>query len=193
MIRRLFFRLMYLFSDPPWDTGVTPPEVYQFLEENPPGRALDLGCGTGTNAVTLAKHGWLVTGIDFVPKAIRIARRKARREGVEDQVEFQVGNVLEIDQLEGPYDLILDIGCFQSFSGEEINRYASTVHTLAAWRGTLLIYAHLKREEGDHRGITGRDIEVLSSCFQLVSRQEGWEGDSRRSVWLAFEKGALGD
>ncbi len=193
MLRRLFFRMMYLFSDPPWDTGVTPPEVYQFLEENPPGRALDLGCGTGTNAVTLAKHGWLVTGIDFVPRAIRSARRKARREGVEDQVDFQVGDVLEINHLEGPYDLILDIGCFHSFSGEEINRYASNVHNLAAWRGTLLIYAHLKREEGDDRGVTERDIEVLTSCFQLVNREEGWEGESRRSLWLEFEKGALRD
>ncbi|TFG49883.1 MAG: class I SAM-dependent methyltransferase, partial [Anaerolineales bacterium] len=91
---KLFFMLRYLLNDPPWDTGITPPEVYQFLEENSPGRALDLGCGTGTNVITLAEHGWQVTGIDYVPKAIRIARQKARRKGYQSEVKFLVGDVL---------------------------------------------------------------------------------------------------
>ena len=41
------------------------------------GRALDLGCGTGTNSIYLAQHGWETTGVDFVPRAIGIAKRKA--------------------------------------------------------------------------------------------------------------------
>ena len=52
------------------------PSSIDFLEVNPPGKALDLGCGTGTNVITLAENGWYAEGMDFVPRAVRIARRK---------------------------------------------------------------------------------------------------------------------
>jgi methylase of polypeptide subunit release factors len=74
MMRKLFFNLAYL-QKPVWDTGISPPELLDFIANHNPGRALDLGCGTGTNSITLAKHGWEVTGVDFVKRAINLARR----------------------------------------------------------------------------------------------------------------------
>ena len=124
MFRKLFFTLQYLFNNPPWDTGITPPELYAYLEENTPGCVLDLGCGTGTNALTMANYGWQVTGIDYVPRAIRTARRKVRRAVLEEQVNFVIGDVLNQRTVKGEYDLILDIGCFHSMSVSDIKRYA---------------------------------------------------------------------
>ena len=56
------FKWRYWRRQTPWDTQVTPPEVMEFIARTPPGKALDLGCGTGTNAITLARHGWQVDG-----------------------------------------------------------------------------------------------------------------------------------
>ena len=76
----LFYRIAYLVGFKPWDTGVRPPELVAVVEgpdRLPPGKALDLGSGTGTNAIYLAQHGWDVTAIDFTPRPVRAARRKA--------------------------------------------------------------------------------------------------------------------
>ena len=61
--RRWLFNLWY-FQRPPWDSGISPPELMEFIRSSQPGRALDLGCGTGTNIITLAKNGWQVTGVE---------------------------------------------------------------------------------------------------------------------------------
>ena len=75
-----FFRAMYRFGFTPWDSGVTPPELKELIEgpqARTPAKALDLGCGTGTNALYMTQHGWDVTAIDFVPRAITMAKAKA--------------------------------------------------------------------------------------------------------------------
>ncbi len=70
------------FRQPPWDTGISPPELLEFIQTHSPGRAIDLGCGTGTNVITLVNAGWDVTGIDFAPRALKIARQKLNQAGI---------------------------------------------------------------------------------------------------------------
>src|SRR4030066_306033 len=94
VLQRLVYQLWY-YRKPPWDTGVSPPELLAHIERHPPGRALDLGCGTGTNVITLAQHGWQVTGVDFAWRAIRQAQRKAKRAGV--LVDLRVGDVTRLE------------------------------------------------------------------------------------------------
>src|SRR6267378_7272369 len=96
----VFFRAAYLFGFKPWDTGVPPPELVSVVEGEDrfaPGIAIDLGCGTGTNSIYLAQHGWDATGIDFVPRAIKAARRKAAAAGVSPR--FMVGDVTRLTDL----------------------------------------------------------------------------------------------
>jgi 2-polyprenyl-3-methyl-5-hydroxy-6-metoxy-1,4-benzoquinol methylase len=114
---RLHYALMYLLGQAPWDTNITPPEIVALVETEGlrAGRALDLGCGTGTNVIYLARHGWQVTGIDFVGGAIRQARRKARKAGVSEQVNFLTDSVARLGQLGLPtVDLAMDIGCLSN-------------------------------------------------------------------------------
>ena len=137
--RNWSFDLRYLLGRPPWDTEVTPPEVVELVEGEglPPGRALDLGCGTGTNCIYLARHGWEVVGVDFSVLAVYQARRKARRAGVDCQ--FYRGDVTDLAFLADPFDLALDIGCLHSLPPEGGERYAAEVARLVRPGGLYLL------------------------------------------------------
>jgi SAM-dependent methyltransferase len=186
LFNKLLFNLWY-FRNPPWDTGISPPELMDFIHSHPAGRALDLGCGTGTNVITLARHGWQASGVDFARQAIRIARDKARRARV--QVDLRVEDVTRLATLSGPFDLILDIGCFHSLPGEFRQAYLNNIQRFLSPEGTYLLYLFFKlRSDEAGPGVTEGDVENLSTLFHLVSRQDGTNRGERPSAWLTFQK-----
>ncbi|MGW2021640.1 class I SAM-dependent methyltransferase [Streptomyces decoyicus] len=77
-----------------------------------PGRALDLGCGPGRNALHLAAAGFAVDAVDLSPAALAWAEDRAREAGAD--VRFLRGDAFALADtgLNGPYDLIYDSGCF---------------------------------------------------------------------------------
>ena len=178
--------IIHYFGRPPWDTGISPPELIEFINITPPGNALDLGCGTGTNVITLANHGWQVTGIDFVRKAIRSAERKAEHAGID--ANFIVGDVTEISLLKCSYDLVLDIGCFHSLGKPNKIRYIQNLDQLISPGGTFLIYGWLSSEEQIFPGITDIDIDSLKELFSLVDTRSGTERGTYPSAWMKFER-----
>lgn len=184
LVRKLTFNLWY-YQRPPWDTGISPPELVDFIATHPPGRALDIGCGTGTNAIALARHGWQVTGVDFARRAISIARRKARQAGV--QADLRVGDVTKFTD-PGPFDLVLDIGCFHSLPPNTRQDYTRNLTQWLAPQGTYLLYAFFKSEGENGPGLLPSDVELLSEHLTLVSRQDGSERGIRPSAWLQFQR-----
>ncbi len=186
----LQYNLRY-YQKPPWDTGISPPELIDFIHKHPTGRALDLGCGTGTNAITLAKHGWRVTGIDFAWRAVRAAQRKAKQAGL-PQVCFHMGDVTRLKGISGPFDLILDIGCFHSLSQKDKQNYSRNLERLLAPGGSFLLYGFLKEPGEERPGITEADIKVFSSALELIWHQEGSDRASGgKSAWFDFQKPAI--
>lgn len=85
-----------------------------------PGKALDLGCGSGVFSVQLARHGYEVTGLDFIPRAIDMAKARARTEGVE--VNWVNADLLTWDHRD-QYDLVFDSGCLHSLIGNDPGKY----------------------------------------------------------------------
>ena len=186
MLRRLFFSLAY-YKKPVWDTGTSPRELLSFIASHDPGKALDLGCGTGTNVITLAQAGWQVTGVDYISRAIRLAKRKAQENGVE--VELLQNDVTHLDAISDHFDLILDIGCFHSLSQVDHSRYIATINRLLVPLGTYLLYVFFKNHgEALKPGVTKEDIIRFSQVFKLVNRADGTERDIHRSAWLSFQK-----
>jgi SAM-dependent methyltransferase len=184
-MRALFFELSYLLGRAPWDTGITPPEVVEQVEHGDlsPGRALDLGCGTGTNSFYLACHGWEVVGVDFSVIAIRLARQRARRMGL--PVRFYRASVTNLGFLTDPFDLALDIGCLHGLPAEERTRYAAEVKRLVRPGGLYMLYAFLPRSDGlPGQGIAPEEVRSLFSPAFAVERQEsGADPSGLRSAW----------
>jgi ubiquinone/menaquinone biosynthesis C-methylase UbiE len=185
MLRRLAFNLWY-FGRPPWDSGISPPELFDFLGRHPPGRALDLGCGTGTNVITLAKHGWQVTGIDFAARAIQIARRKIKTAKI--RAELITGDATRLDGITGPFDLALDIGCFHGV--ENRSGYLAQLKRVLAPKGHWLMYGFFKSAPHlSGPGLAAPDLDLIQSYgFGLLSRTDGADKRERPSAWFLFQK-----
>lgn len=187
--RRLLFHYWY-FRQPPWDTGISPPELLEFIETHSPGRAIDIGCGTGTNVITLARAGWRVTGIDFAPRAITLAKKKIKKVGV--QAELLISDATKLDGISGPFDLAFDLGCFHSITQSLQPQYLDQLERILAPNGFWLMYGFLKPETVlSGPGLTEADIDLISARLTRLSRREGHDTTrGRSSAWFLFQKKA---
>lgn len=180
--RRLFFRLLYL-KKPPWDSGISPPELMEFLHRHPPGRAMDLGCGTGTNLLTMRQQGWEVTGIDFVPKAIRQARRKAKQTGLD--LRLITGDVCSPKLYEGNYDLILDMGCYHVLDAAQRDRYRQNIFRHLSPTGTYLLYGFTSEDESR---ISTPDVTSFQHGLRLEKRVDSLDNSGPSAAWFWFRQ-----
>ena len=116
----------YASGEPlPWDTGTPDPLLVEVIESRAiaPGRTLEVGCGTGTNAIFLAQHGFDVLGIDISEVAVDKARAKAQ-----GQCRFETVDFLAAAPAGGPFEFVFDRGCFHAFDDEgERGRFAENV------------------------------------------------------------------
>ena len=185
-MRHLFFTLAYHLTRPRWDTNVTPPELVDLIETQsqklPPGRALDLGCGTGTNVIYLAHHGWQAVGVDFVGKAIATAKRKAQATGI--TAEFFQADVTRLDFLSPPFDLALDIGCFHGVPTERRAAYINGLARLLRPGGIFLCYA--MKPEAPMGGIAVDEmLKLFGENFDSVKVEHG---EGMPSAWYTFAR-----
>jgi SAM-dependent methyltransferase len=184
-LRHLNFKLLY-FRKPPWDTQISPPELMEFIAQYPPGRALDLGCGTGTNVITLAQHGWRVTGVDYVGHALRQAKKKAQLAGV--KADFQADDVTKLKNIAGVFDLVLDIGCFHSLDTDEKRAYIHNLERLTTPGSIYLIYGFFREADGKGSGLRDSDLRGFEISFDLINREEGFDRRQRPSVWVTYQR-----
>jgi cyclopropane fatty-acyl-phospholipid synthase-like methyltransferase len=187
LFRRLLFQYWY-FGKPKWDTGISPPELLEFIETHKPARAIDLGCGTGTNVITLTKAGWKVTGVDFAPRAIQLAKQKLKTANI--QADLHASDVTKLNGITGPYDLALDIGCFHSIQKDGKAKYLKQLDRILAPNGFWLMYGFLKSDPlHAGSGLDEADLSLISSYLTLVSRRDGTDDKrDRQSAWFLYQK-----
>ena len=171
----LLYRVMYRIGFTPWDTGQVPRELGALVEGAgalPAGRALDIGCGTGTQAMYLAGIGWYVTAIDAVDRPLARARARADAAGV--KVNWLKADVAELGALglEPGFTLAFDRGCFHGLGDSERAAYAAGVTALAAPGASLLMMAFgPNRVPAAPAGVEETEIVARFQGWDLVSTQ----------------------
>lgn len=185
--RRLKFDTSYLFGNAPWDSGISPPELYDFIASHPPGRAIDIGCGTGTNIVTLANAGWQVTGFDFSPRAISLAKRKLKQANINAHVFTD--DATRMQNINGSFDLALDLGCFHGIENKA--DYLTQLTRILAPGGYWLLYSFLTSASPQSGpGISDADLSMIEHRnMTLISRKDGFDQRERTSAWLLWRAG----
>ncbi|HSV86729.1 MAG TPA: class I SAM-dependent methyltransferase [Levilinea sp.] len=181
----LKFNLWY-FRHPPWDTGISPPELLSFIATHPARQALDMGCGTGTNLITLAQAGWQATGVDFVARAVRLALKRVRQAGVSERVRVFVGDIANLEEVGGTFDLVLDIGCYHALPQEVQAKYRDSLERLLAPGGYWLLYTRCRPESARAIGISETHIRLLTEKLKLVRREDGFDRVDIPATWLTL-------
>lgn len=159
----------------PWDTGRPSSQLVKVLKhlQLEPGRALDIGCGTGTNSIYLAQQGFEVTGVDLAPLAIERAEQRARDERVD--AIFAVVDILTAPLAAGPFDFFFDRGCYHAVRREAPQQYAPAVARLLAPGALGLVLAGNANEphEPGPPVVTEQQIrDELGIEFEIVELTE---------------------
>lgn len=138
----------YIEGTTPWDSGLPSAELVRVLDQQrpPPGRALELGCGTGTNAVYLARRGFDVTAIDLSEVALEQARRRAAAAHL--RITFQAVDL--VDWHPGrTFDLVFDRGCYHCVRRTNPSGYlAALARATHAGSRCLLLVGNANEQTG---------------------------------------------
>jgi SAM-dependent methyltransferase len=176
----------------PWDTGTPDPLLVGMIESGaiPPGRTLEIGCGTGSNAIFLAQHGFDVLGVDISPIAIDKARAKAQ-----GRCRFEVVDFLAKAPAGGPFQLVFDRGCFHVFDkARERARFAQQVAAelveSGLWLSLIGSTEGAPRDQGPPRR-SARDvtnaIEPSLEILQLGSAEFSVNEEALKA-WLCLSR-----
>ena len=147
MATRERFIALYEGAPPPWDIGRPQPDLVAAFDELAlSGSALDLGCGTGENALYLAGRGCEVTGVDAAPTAIERARAKAAERG--QRATFVVADALEFLSRGAVFDTAIDSGFFHTLSDDDRVRFERGLSTTIRPGGRYFMLCFSDREAG---------------------------------------------
>jgi SAM-dependent methyltransferase len=164
----------YRAGDVPWDTDAPSPELARVVEGLPRGPALEVGCGTGTNAVFLAQQGFDVTACDVSPTALDRARERARAAGV--SVRYVEADLLASPDLGGPWPLVFDRGVYhvlRRVDGPAYLRWLARVTPVGGW---YLVQAGNANDGGD---VGPPRVHAHELCAEL---QPWWDLVSLREI-----------
>jgi SAM-dependent methyltransferase len=179
----------YQEGDTPWDTGLPSSELVRVVQEEkiPPCRAVELGCGTGTNVIWLAQQGFEVTGVDLAPLAVQRAQERAKGAGV--KVRIVAADVLNLPDLGAPFQFFFDRGCYHVVRRIDPGRYIQTVARITTPDMIGLILAGNAREPQTPGPPTVSEEEIRrewGEAFEIIwlreFRFDATAGDSQRPL-----------
>jgi len=163
---KLLYSLAFLLGADNWKLPELPVEILESLKafNKEKTQVLDLGCGRGQESISLASKGWHVLGVDFIPLAIRQARKAAKTANVLDRTRFITADVSNLSTLELPQiQFAYDIGCFHLLDPKQVEGYIEGVNQVLESDGLLLLNAFTPRQQG--KKVVGYSLDAVRDLF----------------------------
>jgi len=155
-----------------WEAPEVPPELAALVASGdlPAGAtALDVGCGSGLEAVYLARAGLSVIGVDSSRPGLELARERARAAGVE--LELRPGSAQALPVESASIDLVLDRGCLHGIDREDRPAYAAEIARVLRPGARFLLRG--AREDDEDQGVLGFDAAELDALFPTPAFTRG--------------------
>jgi SAM-dependent methyltransferase len=184
----------YATGELPWDSGRPEHFLVEVIRSGlvKPGRTLEVGCGTGTNALWLAEQGFDVLAVDISPLAIEKARAKPNQW----KCRFEVLDFMKAQPAGAPFDFVFDRGLLHVFDEpEEREQFAARVAALLTPTGRWL--SLIGSTEGPPRDIgpprrSARDvmaaIEPSLEILQLRTMEFDIDRQEPPKAWLCLSR-----
>ena len=177
----------------PCDIGRPQPAFVRLADKGRlSGLLLDVGCGTGENALLAASRGADVVGIDLSPTAIARAREKASERGL--TARFEVADALDLKRLAFSVDTVIDSGVFHVFNDEDRARYVASLAAALKPEGVCYLVCFSDRHPGtwgprrvsaDELRAAFRDGWVVESLISDTFDVNPIEGTTKVQAWQA--------
>jgi len=188
----------YVEGELPWDSGETDPHLMRVVEDFSiaPGKAMEIGCGTGTNAIWLDSQGFDVIGLDLSPTAIE--RAKAKVESADASCQMLVADFLTEPIAGSPFSFVYDRGCFHIFDeAEDRANYASRLAGLlepdGIWHSLIGSTDGPPRDTGPPRRSAADIVDAVRPHFEILqlksaSFDDGKHAEARAWILVARKR-----
>jgi len=183
----------YASGQPPWDTGQPEPLLVEFVTSSviTPGPTLEVGAGTGTNAIWMAERGFDVLGVDVAPLAIERAR--AKMEGRALPCSFAALDFLAAPPPGGPFNFVFDRGCFHVFDEpDERQRFAARVAAALApgglWLSLIGSTEGPPREVGPPRRSAVEVTLAIEPVLEVVELRSAEFRSHNTNAWFCLSR-----
>ena len=167
----------YRRGTPPWETGRHSEELQRVIADDQiePCRVVELGCGSGINAVWLAQKGFDVTAIDISTLAIERAKQRAAEANV--SVQFILADVLDLPGQFGPFPFVFDRGCYHAVRRSDVQGFLRTLRQVTTPRSLgLFLTGNARDPHEPGQGppvVSAEEIQAeLGSVFEILRLRE---------------------
>jgi SAM-dependent methyltransferase len=183
----------YASNQLPWDTGQPEPLLVEFLASSrlQPGPTLEIGAGTGTNAIWMAERGFDVLGVDVSPLAVERARAKI--EGRALRCRFVALDILVTTLPDGPFQFVFDRGCFHVFDEPDerqqfAERVAAALTPGGLWLSLIGSTEGSPREVGPPRRSAVEVTLAIEPALEIVTLRSAEFNGSSAKAWFCLSR-----